>query len=937
MVSPVTITNTFNGDISAANYVNAAALDTQLTNLASTINSEIAERQRTVRDGSGLASQVVRFPSLHPEVTALLTSGGLIPKQAVAAVAISNVGSLSGLQVIDSYTLLANDRVLLVGQSNPINNGLWVAAAGAWTRPSDSANNAVLSIYTFVTVIYGTIQTGSSWYLTAAATVSVAAQSWVIYSSGGILPIVRGGTGASDAATARTNLGLGSLAILSSVTQASLASDVQYRVDTIAALKALTVTYNSVLVLGYYAAGDGGGGTFRWNSSDTSSDNLGTVIIPNSAPGAGRWNLLHDGSVSVLQFGADGTGTLDSFAAFQSAATLAKGSDGTGDNKKVTRIHIPTPLNAGFYKITDTIVFDGIYGLHIYGNRALSKRSLETVRWYGASSKPIFQFRGETVVNSNPNANITIENLSMQGESTKTAAGGTPSATCALAGVYIGNLNGVANATSNYTIRIVGCQIYNCRFGIYSGSPGGANTDHPDVEISGCSINNNFQAGVRWGTGNAIGRVIGGYFGGNGWAKTNFAADNYSAQIGANIYVASGQLHISDYTSAGAGSSKPVDADIYQASGSVNINKAWSDTEGYFFYQASGSSGGGANYISYLSAIRHYSGTFTAGNTPNSLNVSIPGTVVNGAMLYGNCVVTSGLSGKPTFIGVNFAGSSTFTGTGVDTQRSIVAIQCGPGNNPLILTGGRNSGVSLATVGYLPPRVLHTGVECIEQLLGPASADCGWTSYFNVGTGGIDYCSNCYQSSAGNFKAFKTGPATVFRFSAESGYLIYGYDFPDTTSAVALGSFTLGSVELGGTSGYSGERTYRPPLRSGAPSFNSGDYWAGSLYYDTTTKRLRVNFGTTVWQDVVAVLTGSATIDAASIANGAAGTIGTVTVTGAVLGDVVVGVSCSLDIQGLQLTGAVTAANTVTIRARNDTGGAVDLASATYRARVQKQ
>ena len=359
MVSPVTITNTFNGDISAANYVNAAALDTQLTNLATTINSEIAERQRTVRDGFGLASQVVRFPSLHPEVTAAITAGGLIPKQATAVVSTANVGSLSGLLTIDGYTLLANDRVLLVGQASAINNGLWVAAAGAWTRPSDSANAAVLPIYSFVTVIYGTSQAGSAWYLSAASTVNLTAQNWLIYSSGGILPIVGGGTGASDAATARTNLGLGSLAVLSSVTQAQLASDVQYRVDTIAALKALTVTYNSVLVLGYYAAGDGGGGTFRWNSADATADNTGTVIIPNSAPGVGRWNRVIDQLLgyNVKWFGAKGDGVAVDTVAIQATVTLATSTSGC-----VQFPHGVYLINAAIVIDLSAVVLDPING-----------------------------------------------------------------------------------------------------------------------------------------------------------------------------------------------------------------------------------------------------------------------------------------------------------------------------------------------------------------------------------------------------------------------------------------------------------------------------------------------------------------------------------------------------------------------------------------------
>lgn len=91
--------------------------------------------------------------------------------------------------------------------------------------------------------------------------------------------------------------------------------------------------------------------------------------------------------------------------------------------------------------------------------------------------------------------------------------------------------------------------------------------------------------------------------------------------------------------------------------------------------------------------------------------------------------------------------------------------------------------------------------------------------------------------------------------------------------------------------------------------------------------------------DVVAVralLTGSAVYDAASLADGA-GVTSTITVTGAALGDYVIGLSCSVDLQGVLLTGYVSAANTVSFRLQNETTGAVDLASATYRAVVAPQ
>lgn len=97
-------------------------------------------------------------------------------------------------------------------------------------------------------------------------------------------------------------------------------------------------------------------------------------------------------------------------------------------------------------------------------------------------------------------------------------------------------------------------------------------------------------------------------------------------------------------------------------------------------------------------------------------------------------------------------------------------------------------------------------------------------------------------------------------------------------------------------------------------------------------RRYKMVNGTWKAMALVNVLSGSATYDPPSLADGA-GTTTTVTVTGAALGDIVQA-SFSLDLQGITLTAYVSAANTVSVRFQNESGGTLDLASGTIQVRV---
>lgn len=103
---------------------------------------------------------------------------------------------------------------------------------------------------------------------------------------------------------------------------------------------------------------------------------------------------------------------------------------------------------------------------------------------------------------------------------------------------------------------------------------------------------------------------------------------------------------------------------------------------------------------------------------------------------------------------------------------------------------------------------------------------------------------------------------------------------------------------------------------------------------DTNFDSIVLDTGGITLNSVVVTVVGEAseTYDAGSIADGNE-EVGELTVTGAALGDYTLA-SITVDVADLAITAAVTAANTVTYQLNNNTGGAIDLASATVKVLV---
>ena len=77
--------------------------------------------------------------------------------------------TLSGLQSIDSISVLNNDRVLVKNQTVQSENGIYVASSGIWVRDGDFNQSSGLVYRTGVYVTSGLINSKSTWILTTQA------------------------------------------------------------------------------------------------------------------------------------------------------------------------------------------------------------------------------------------------------------------------------------------------------------------------------------------------------------------------------------------------------------------------------------------------------------------------------------------------------------------------------------------------------------------------------------------------------------------------------------------------------------------------------------------------------------------------------------------------------------------------------------------------
>lgn len=112
-------------------------------------------------------------------VVQVLASGSSISISSAAVATTANLASLSGLLTVDGVTLTAGQRVLVKDQTLSQNNGVYVAAVGAWTRAID-ANSSTEIASRIISVVSGSTNGGEQFATTfkSTDTLGTTAMAW---------------------------------------------------------------------------------------------------------------------------------------------------------------------------------------------------------------------------------------------------------------------------------------------------------------------------------------------------------------------------------------------------------------------------------------------------------------------------------------------------------------------------------------------------------------------------------------------------------------------------------------------------------------------------------------------------------------------------------------------------------------------------------------
>ena len=212
---------------------------------------------------------------------------GLDPKASCVAATTVNI-TLSGTQTIDGVALIAGDRCLVKDQTLSQNNGIYLVAAGAWTRATDMDNwLEVPGAFTFIE--QGTTWADTGWVCTsnAGGTLGTTPITWVQFA----------GVGSYTAGTGLTLTGTQFSITNTAVTAGAYGSATQVGTFTVNAQGQLTLAGNTTVtpavgsitglgtgVATALAVNTGSTGAFAVMGSAASFTTIASTVTTGTAP-----------------------------------------------------------------------------------------------------------------------------------------------------------------------------------------------------------------------------------------------------------------------------------------------------------------------------------------------------------------------------------------------------------------------------------------------------------------------------------------------------------------------------------------------------------------------------------------------------------------------------------------------------------------------------
>ena len=152
------------------------------------------------------------------------------------------------------------------------------------------------------------------------------------------------------------------------------------------------------------------------------------------------------------------------------------------------------------------------------------------------------------------------------------------------------------------------------------------------------------------------------------------------------------------------------------------------------------------------------------------------------------------------------------------------------------------------------PQILSLGDNpALFQVLGPTAASTGLSFHTRTddADGGHVLLMNGYFTATGVQPLQADKMVWWLEVGGAQGLKFRGLDPAGSSDEIPFDAFVdFGGLKVAPRSGYRNELAFQPPARPGPPTFSAGDYWRGSIYYDTTTKKLRVNTGGSDWVDL---------------------------------------------------------------------------------------